>query len=324
MKSFRLLTVLAALSMVFCPLAIGQEYEPETLEWIKQDTHKILNNTEPRFLQKGGWGTFSDILALIASGTAIIAIGGAFLAYKKRIRDKKCQEKLLEDIIRYLYTTDVIIEVIRQKMELRNWKAVPNSTIINRFAFMEEDLKISHYTNTAKNYNIFHEFCLFLRNYNSMVESVSAHFQDINLDPEIKKRDLTELQFRSARIIARIYCIAKDMHLKIKSVDTILLETYTSKPASENAGKKCQHVDYPRFSNNKILTELGEKRAQLDNYIVDGMLVFYQGLDYSRDVYNRGNVAYDIVLYPLDAQELRRQPGMDLVDAVKDSSLRSE
>ncbi|MBO4475606.1 MAG: hypothetical protein J5737_02615 [Bacteroidales bacterium] len=318
MKGVKHAVLVLLLGLSFNSPAMTDSSNP--LEEIRESTRKIEDYTGGFWHKYKLSNDFFDTVALFASLTAIFTLIALCWEYERKRINGECQKQMLEEIIRYLYTTDVIIEVLRQKMEARSWRAVPNDTIIRRFAFMEQDLKVSSYTQNSRRYNRFHEFTLFLRNYNSMVDCVADHFQDPTVDVKVKKRDLIELQFRSARIMARIYELSNYLGLKVRTVDEIVEDTYTSKSVVDNQYNTVRVPAFPlRFILNEINSQAEDDDNDEENAVPDYLARYVKGKDlcfylpregkYRKDVFNRARVAYDIVLFPLDDDEKAHRPG---------------
>ncbi len=186
------------------------------LDEILEHVIQLCANTDGTFWHREGWEVFFDSIGLFASVAALIAIATVVIEYRKLRISQSCQSQVLEEIMRYLYVNDTIIEIIRLKMEERGWSnCYPHEAIIRRFKFSDKDLSITNFTITATNYHMMHELQLFLRNYNIMADTAAQHFDNPELDKRIKLHDLADLQDRSYRIYLRINDIRDELKLPV-------------------------------------------------------------------------------------------------------------
>lgn len=255
----------------------------DRLDSILRQIEIICKQTNASFWHKGNIEVIFDSMAFIASLAALVTIVSIFVEYWKIKKNKNCQAQVLEEIMRYMYGNDVIIEVIRLKMGKRNWdRCYPNEAILKRFSFIDLDLAITNFAVTSKNYSLLHEFQLFLRNYNIMAETTAEHFKDIHLDKRIKMNDLFDLQHRSDRVFSRIEKLKKELKLNIPSLHDQIIKSYRG-----------------YFRNDNIT--LTAEEIELTKEIIIPVRYQDEGLadHYRKAVVDKYNFYYDIEIFPL-------------------------
>ena len=253
------------------------------LDEILERTTEISEHTSNSFWHSGPWEVVFDSMTFLASFAAIIAIVSVVIEYWKLKRNKDCQSQVLQEIMRYMYGNDVIIEVIRLKMNKRGWKdCYPNEAVLRRFSFIDLDLEIANFAVTAKNYNLLHEFQLFLRNYNIMAETTAEHFRNIKLDKRIKMNDLFDLQHRGDRVFSRIEKLRKELKLNIPSLHDQIIESYRG------------------YFDNKNITFSEEEKTLIKDVKIPARYKDAELSDhYLKAIVDKYNFYYDIEIFPL-------------------------
>lgn len=262
------------------------------LEQIVENTEKICNHTSGSFWHVGFREILFDSMTFLASLAALLAVISIVVEYWKIKKNKDCQKQVLEEIMRYMYGNDVIIEIIKLKMEERGWKdCYLHEAVLRRFSFMDIDMGLTNYAVTSKNYNMLHEFQLFLRNYNIMAEVTAEHFNDVNLDKRIKINDLYDLQDRSRRVFNRIDKLKELLNIDVSPLYDIIRSTYRG------------------YFDNKAI-ELSDSDLLLTERIVVPSQYVAQGLEmhYRKAVADRYHIFYDIEVFPLADDEMCYDP----------------
>ena len=253
------------------------------LDEILRNTEEICRHTSGTFWHVGFREILFDSMTFLASLAALMALVSILIEYRKIRKNKDCQKQVLEEIMRYMYGNDVIIEIIRLKMEEREWKdCYLYEAVLKRFTFMEIDMSLTNYAVTSKNYNMLHEFQLFLRNYNIMAEVTAEHFNDKDLDKRIKINDLYDLQDRSRRVFNRIEKLKELLDIDVDPLPDVITEKY-------------------RGYFNNIVLELSDEEKKYTERIKIPSQYEAAGLSnhYRKAVYDRAHIFYDIEVFPL-------------------------
>lgn len=270
------------------------------LDDISRSTAEISSHTDGTFWHQGAWEVMFDSIAFVASLVAMLAVFTIIYEYRKIRHNQYCQVQVIEEIMRYLYVNDIIIEVLRLKMESRGWNGRPHQAVLRRFNFIDMDLSISNFAVTSKSYHLIHEFQLFLRNYNIMAEVATQHFDNIEEDKRVKVNDLFDLQDRSRRIFARVDVLRKHLGLPIRQVEDVIRSNYRG-----------------YFDNTKVVLSDEEKKI-VERVVVPSQYA-ERGIDdhYKKAVANRYKIYYDIEILPLPDEFADHDPfAKDMRDKV--------
>ena len=206
-------------------LLFAAEEMNEKLDKILEYASNLELLTQKSFWHQGTPEIIFDSMAFLASAMALGVVFTIMIKYIAHNRHKNCQTQAIGEIIRYLYVNDMIIEVIRLKMERRKWQkgCHPHEAIIRRFRFPEKDLDLIDFSISTKSYFKIREFQLFVRNYNIAVDAVAKHFEDESQDKQVKIRDLADLIDRSRRMHQRIQTLIDDFKLDIPSIEQFII-----------------------------------------------------------------------------------------------------
>lgn len=159
---------------------------------------------------------FFNFISFLAS---FVTIGGVFsLAYyflHKRVT-KKCQKKILLDLMRHVFVNCAIVEIVRAKLMREGNNVCPVEGVFRRFVFLDNDMDLARFSVTSRSFERIHSTCLSMRNYNIAAEMAEKHIVDRNVPLEIKIADMYEVFNRGVAITKKFVRLGKEMGFKLE------------------------------------------------------------------------------------------------------------
>lgn len=132
-----------------------------------------------------------EYFAFFASVATVVGIISLWWAYRKRSVSAKWRENVVLDLIRHFFINNSISDTILIKGQ-KPWPGV-----ISRFATLQTDTELAKFSYDEKYYSRIHRLCLFIRNYNSVVEFTEANLSHDDYPIDELKTDLADLSARS-------------------------------------------------------------------------------------------------------------------------------
>lgn len=215
------------------PMADTIVTQENNLTKILEAAKIISENTDP-------WFDIPSIsltaLSIMASIATLLGVGGIFMEIKRRKTSKKCQKKIILDLIRHLFINKAILEVVRSEVNTSGFQVRPVDGVFSRFKTMDTDIDLGRFSVVAKNFDNIHKISLLLRNYNIVADLAEEHFADKNYPIKHKEEELKDLFRRSTEITEQLINLGELQGLKInhKTVTKHLNEHYTKLISEED------------------------------------------------------------------------------------------
>ena len=214
---------------------------------------KAVNVVSDHTNEFAGWSLVVTIITLLASLATIIGIAALIIAWRKRIVNRRCQKRIIMDMIRHMFTNNTISEVIRLKHP-KTGKAVLKEGVMERYCFLDSDIELANMNFTAKSYERLHSLRLRLKNYNSVVLVAEKHFTDPNCPIDIRMEDLDDIWERSARLTNGFleYANKVGLHITKNDISTFIRVYHNEQdriPAWKAANQLDEDVDLPNRDN---------------------------------------------------------------------------
>lgn len=166
-------------------------------------------------------GEESWLFNLASFWASIVTIGGVGIVglyYLKSRISKKCQKKILLDLIRHVFVNCAIIEIIRLRISEEN-NCRPADGVLSRFAFLDSDTDLGKFSVSSKNFDEIHSACLSMRNYNVSAVVAERHNSSKDCSYEQRIADLDELFDRGVAVTKKLISLANKMKFNIKVED---------------------------------------------------------------------------------------------------------
>ncbi len=207
-----------------------------------------------------GWVTWTSFIASIITIIGILLIG---LEIYNRRTTKKCQERIILDLIRHFFTNNAISEAIRIKMSLASGDITLKEGILQRYCVLDSDIDLGQLSYSAKNYEQLHSLRVKLRNYNITAINAEQHFTDSSYTKAQRIADLDDIMSRSIRLTNGFISFAKKRRMKLNEevVKKYIRDYYQDEeriPKWKSEGKIDYSIQIP-------LRQLGTPRAYYDN-----------------------------------------------------------
>lgn len=208
------------------PMADTIVTQENNLTKILEAAKIISENTDP-------WFDIPSIsltaLSIMASIATLVGVGGIFMEIKRRKTSKKCQKKIILDLIRHLFINNAILEIVRSEVTASGFKMRPVDGVFSRFKTMDTDTDLGRFSVVSKNFDDIHQISLHLRNYNIVADLAEEHFADKKYPKSHKSEELKDLFKRSTDITEELIKLGKLQGLKIDrdSVKEHLNDHYT-------------------------------------------------------------------------------------------------
>lgn len=168
--------------------------------------------------------SFSEwpIETIIAALAAFYGLYQLILYLRDRNVEKKCQRKILLDLLRHLFTNNTHAEAIR--INIKNEKEnrqneVLTEGVLERFCFIDYDLELNNIRFTSNSYERLHSIREKMRNYNSVCMIAEKHFAIPNCPENVLIEDLDSIWNRSVELSNDILQYSRAAQLNISSND---------------------------------------------------------------------------------------------------------
>ena len=231
----------------------------DSLSFIMKSLESINENTYSYADFPSGLET---VLTIIAS---LVTIAGAFLLgyeYYRRQVSKKCQKRIILDLIRHLMVNNAIIEVIKGKLT-GNPYYKPQRGVFERFATLESDVDLGRFSVNAKNYEIIHNLSLKIRNYNSVVCILDENFRNTNISPTVLDKGMDDVFYRAVEVSKDLLKLSRNIGIEITDEE---LHTYI---CVEQYGQEWLHKQMAKGKFNEgfaIPSRIVVRRSHLQYY----------------------------------------------------------
>ena len=133
----------------------------------------------------------------------------------KRWTSRRCQKKIMLDLIRHFFTNNAISEVIRLKMSSKGDEVTLKEGIMQRYCVLDSDIELGQLSYSSRNYEQLHSLRVKLRNYNISAMSAENHFTDPHYPKDKKLADLDDILTRSIRLTNGFISFAKKRHMRL-------------------------------------------------------------------------------------------------------------
>lgn len=161
-----------------------------------------------------GQSELFNLVSFLASAVTIGGIGAVGLYYYKSRVSRKCQEKILLDLVRHVFVNCAIIEIIRVKLA-QDPGCWPADGVLQRFAFLDNDMDLGRFSVTSANFDKIHSACLSMRNYNVSAMVAERHNADGSCSCEQRIADLDELFDRGVAVTKKLIDLAEELKLDV-------------------------------------------------------------------------------------------------------------
>ena len=187
--------------------------------------NRVSQHTD-NFIGLSGMVTWASFFASIITILGLVMIG---LEIFHRRTTRKCQKKIILDLIRHFFTNNAISEVIR--MKLPQGKAVLMEGIMERYCVLDSDIDLGQLSYSAKSYEQLHSLRVKLRNYNIAARVAEKHFVNADCPRSRRLADLNDILVRSIKLTEGFIDFAKKRHMKIDEgvIKNYIIGYYASK-----------------------------------------------------------------------------------------------
>ena len=218
----------------------------------------VLNRHTDSLDGFSGWVTVFSFIASIITIVGLVMIG---FEIGNRWTTKRCQKKVILDLVRHFFTNNAISEVIRLKMKGRG--SVLKEGIMQRYCVLDSDIELGQLSYSSRSYEQLHSLRVKLRNYNISALCAEKHFADPDCPVEKRLGDLDDILARSVRLTEGFIEFAQSRRMRIDRdvVKKYILDYYNDKdriPKWREEGKLNPSVKIPP-------RESGTKRAYYDD-----------------------------------------------------------
>lgn len=175
------------------------------------------------------WSRCAEIATVVG---AVLATTGLIMLVIELRRKKISNGRktlIFHDFFRHLFVNTAIIELVRQRIEDAGGydEVYPEEGVFDRMHFLPDDFTLSRFRSTDARFDEMHDLELLMRNYCISLETAKKHLCDPNMDAEIKKEDLNDIDRRAKSLVVTIYTLAKDLKLKkIKPIHEVIEKKY--------------------------------------------------------------------------------------------------
>lgn len=156
-----------------------------------------------------------NLVSFLASAVTIFGVIGVVYHYFRIRVSRKCQEMILLDLVRHVFVNCAIIEIIRVKLA-QDRGCRPADGVLQRFAFLDNDMDLGRFSVTSANFDKIHSACLSMRNYNVSAMVAERHNADGSCSCEQRIADLDELFDRGVAVTKKLIGLAEKMRLNVK------------------------------------------------------------------------------------------------------------
>lgn len=216
----------------------------EVVDSLLNIVQEISKNTDT-LAGFSGWVTW---FSFVASIITIIGLGVFMIEVRKFVVGRKCQKRIIQDLIRHLFINNVISEAIKIRLDESN-ATIPKG-ILQRYCVLDSDIELQQLSFKAKNYEMLHSIRVKLRNYNISALEAEKHFTSSKSLKSIKLSDLDDIMTRSKRISKELirYANSRYMRLSEDSIGKYIYEYYMDSeriPKYEREGKMDNSIVIP-------------------------------------------------------------------------------
>lgn len=167
------------------------------------------------------WHGMNILFTLISFIAALVTIMGLVMVVYAIVKNKcsnRCQQKIIEDLLRHFFINNAILETIRIRTkddpELR-----PIDGVFSRFATLDSDVELGRFSNTAYNYELIHKISLKLRNYNITAKIAEEHFHDKNCPMRVMQLDMEALYSRAVSLTEGLVEMCVELNIKLDKAE---------------------------------------------------------------------------------------------------------
>lgn len=251
------------------------EIRINTLETMRNTTHSFFSDQ---------WCFYAGLVLVVS----ILTLIPLWTEFKKDRINKKCQQRLFEDLIRHLYRNKVCaltMQIKQRALFLESSKfAYPSEEHYLKMTLLPDDIHAEQFYRDDKKFAPMHNLAFLLRNFNTEIEVAQKHVTDPHILESTIERDFATLNFKPGYITWRII---ETMGLDWRDVDGATLtrsiiqqEQQTNKEknsdqslwGNEYADEIDRIINAERESNdwyNKLLTRPNHKNDFYDGLRAD-------------------------------------------------------
>lgn len=222
-----------------------------------------------------GWSFWITCLTILSGVATIVTTYSLVLEINRRRTSKKCQAKIIKDLIRHFFVNNAISEVVNHLItQPGNSQIIFREGIFRRFCVLDSDIELGKLSFSEKNYDELHELQLLLRNYNITCLIAEKHFTSPDYSEKERLTDLNDIWERSTKLTERFLNFAKISNLAV-----------TREIVSDYIRHHYTNIEVSTLNENEYIIECG-KRAK------GSMRAYYDSHPYNltkmfNDVINR-------------------------------------